>query len=97
MLEPLITATRWEVSCLPEDHVGYRRSIVTIDRRGPDSYAVAYGGFVHDAKGTPEIEPPASERSPEWLARFRHDYPAAAALASRIARVVAVSLTGSSD
>ncbi|WP_410877324.1 hypothetical protein [Nocardia sp. A7] len=94
VLEPQFVATRWAVSCLPEDHAGYRRSIVTIEQRGPDSYSVAYDGFVHDAKGTPEVEPLPSDRSAEWLARFRHDYPAAAALAARIARIVAVSLTG---
>ncbi|MGW6121473.1 hypothetical protein ACWFRF_20695 [Nocardia sp. NPDC055165] len=32
--DPVITITRYSVSCLPPDHCGYGRSLVTIEPRG---------------------------------------------------------------
>ncbi|WP_280305658.1 hypothetical protein [Nocardia neocaledoniensis] len=92
--EPLVAATRWEVSCLPVDHAEYRRSVVMIDQRGPDSYAVIADGWVHDAEGNPAAEPRPSERSEDWLARYRHDFPTAVALAKNLARLSAWFATG---
>ncbi|MBW0275025.1 hypothetical protein ATM97_27880 [Nocardia sp. MH4] len=92
--EPTITATRYEVSCLPPEHAAHRRSTVAIERRGPDSWAVMIDGFAHDAHGEPSIEPRPSERTDEWLARYRFDLETATAVASKLARIAAAMLTG---
>lgn len=92
--EPTVTATRYEVSCLPPEHCGYRRSIVTIEHRGENRWAVMIDGCAHDANGEPSIEPRPSERTDEWLARYRYDLETATAVASKLARVIAAMLTG---
>lgn len=100
-IDPVVTATRYEVSCLPPDHCGYRRSIVVIETRGhargtnpiEHVWAVSYEGWAYDVEGEPSMEPRPSERTPEWLERHRHDLDTATAIARLVAHTVAADLT----
>lgn len=95
--EPIVTATRYEVSCLPPHHGLYRQSIVVVERRGlghHDRWSVGLDGWVYDRDGEPSLEPRPSERTSEWLERYRHDLDTATSIAQQVARTVAADLTG---
>ena len=98
-IEPVLTATRYEVSCLPPDHCGYGRSIVVVANRSnaadpnPRVWSVDLDGWVYDRDGEPSLEPRPSERTPEWLDRHRHDLDTALRIAALVARTVAGDLT----
>ena len=91
--QPTVTATRYEVTCLPPTHPAYARARVMVEQRGVDSWAVMISGMAHDAHGepTPDLRP--SEISDEWRARFRMDLDTATATTQRLARVAAAMLT----
>ncbi|WP_043648110.1 hypothetical protein [Nocardia thailandica] len=91
--EPTITATRYEVTCLPTTHPAYARARVTVEQRGVDSWAVMISGMAHDAHGEPSPDLRPSEITDEWRARWRMDLDTATATAQRLARVAAAILT----
>ncbi|MFD3431132.1 hypothetical protein [Nocardia fluminea] len=92
--DPVITVTRYSVSCLPPDHCGYRRSIVTIEPRGKNRWTVLCDGWAHDVNGEPSMEPQPSERSAAWLAKHSHDLATATVIAENLARTIARVLLG---
>jgi hypothetical protein len=80
-----VEVTQYLVSCLPE-HYGVRRHfMLTVEYRGPDSWAVCSFGGVYSVDGQWTSEPSSSERSDNWKVRYRMPLAQALALAQRLA------------
>lgn len=98
-IDPTVTPTRYEVSCLPPDHRQYGRSIVVVANRGaaadanPRVWSVDLDGWVYDCDGAFSTDRQPSERTPEWIERYRHDLDTALRIAGLVARTVADDLT----
>ncbi|MFF4026902.1 hypothetical protein ACFYY5_29040 [Nocardia elegans] len=88
MIEPSVDVIRYEVSCLPWDHPERDSFAITVEYRGRGKWAVSRFTRCYDIDGSPDWEPIPSERTDEWLARYRHDLDDAL----RIAREVAPGL-----
>lgn len=88
--EPVVRVTQYLVSCLPEEHPDMPWAAVTVERRGPNSWAVKVGAYVYNAAGESDYEPLPSSRTEEWLAEFRHDLDTALEAARKIAPTLTV-------
>lgn len=80
---PWVRATRYEVSCLPEDDINAHVWTIAVEYRGRGLWAVLDGPFAYDADGGRDYEPRSSERQDEWLTRHRFDLDTALAIARR--------------
>lgn len=89
--EPIARVTEYTVSCLPQDHPGHNHFSLTVAERGPGSWAVLRYGFCYDTTGNREYESTSTDRTDEFLARFRFPLDDALALAKRIAPTLNVN------
>lgn len=93
MTEPHVRETRYEVSCLPDDHELYHHMTVHVVWRGGDQWAVTQPWEPTpclSVDGEWEYEPRPSERTDHWKARHRFDLDTALGLAKREAEKATV-------
>lgn len=105
-LIPQTRITRYQVSCLREDHPDADAFTLTVEYRGRDRWAVTRMGAHYDADGgrswgfdwpgnkepvTEEEIAAADQARVEWLSRHRFDLSAALAIAEREAPKVTVN------
>lgn len=92
-MEPTVEVTRYQVSCLPSDHVDAHHFTLYVERRNvdPDRWAVTNGFGCYDADGNHEYESRPSSRTDEFKREFRHSLDDALALAKRIAPTMTVN------
>lgn len=84
MNEPTARATRYEVSCLPDDHELAHSMTIRVEWRGGDRYAVLNRlGYALGTDGEWDHESVPSERADEWKATHRFGLDAALAHAKR--------------
>jgi hypothetical protein len=76
------TATRYVVSCLPEDHAERYHFEITVEWRGKGKWAVKDGSYVLGSDGEWDYEPLPSSREDDWLATHRFDLETALKLAA---------------
>ena len=93
-----VRVTRYEVSCLPEDHPDRESFTVTVQHRDGDRWAVCWGrlcarrdGDWVDRHGRWDWDVPPSVRTDEWLATHRHDLVHALLIARRVALTLVVN------
>lgn len=91
MAEPTVRATRYEVSCLPQDDINTRHFTITVEYRGNGRWAVLDGPFALDAIGARDYEPRPSDREDDWLAAHRFDLDTALAIAKNAAPLIVVN------
>jgi hypothetical protein len=82
---PFVEATRFEVSIFPQGHDARGHFTISIEWRGPDSWAVLDGPFCLGADGVWEYEPRTSERDDVWIAGHRFGLGTAQQLAKQAA------------
>jgi hypothetical protein len=82
---PHVEATRYEVSLFPIDHDARRHFTITIEWRGPDSWAVLDGPYCLGRDGAWEYEPLPSNRDDAWIEAHRFDLDTAQQLAKQAA------------
>jgi len=83
-----VQATRYEVCALPPHYKAWRLFTLAVEYRGEGLWAVLYQGRCIDADGNNEWEPSTSNRSDDFLARFRLPLDQALAIASKFAPTV---------
>ena len=88
---PEVRATRYEVSCVPEDHETRRSLTVAVEYRGRGKWAVLDSPYCLSSAGEWDYELRPSEREDEWLAAHRFDLEAALELAKREAPLMQVN------
>lgn len=76
-----VDIVKYQVSCLPEEHRDRRHYTVTVERRGPGSWAVCGGRGCLSNRGTWDDELLVSNRSVAWLNAHRFDLGSALGLA----------------
>jgi hypothetical protein len=92
--DPIITATRYVVSCLPEGHDERWTYTVQVEYRNDDLYVVTQRLKFANAEGAWEYEPNWPEDGSEadaedaWLAAHRFDHDTALRLARRLAKTL---------
>lgn len=100
--EPEVRVTRYQVSCLPENHPDASLFTIAVEYRGASRWAVTLRGASYDADGNRSWGPP-GDKEPEtpeeiaadnaardeWLRRHRFDETSALALAARFAPTLA--------
>ncbi|MEU6057959.1 hypothetical protein [Streptomyces sp. NPDC047097] len=79
--EPIVQATRYEVSILPAGDINYSVFVLAVEWRGGDRWAVVRHRECLAADGNWSWESLPSEREDEWLAKHRFDLDTALALA----------------
>jgi hypothetical protein len=89
--EPFVEVTRYEVSIFPADADPRRHFTITIEWRGPDSWAVLDSPFCLGADGVWEYEPQPSNRDDAWIETHRFDLDTARELASKAAPYLVVN------
>lgn len=96
--EPEVRVTRYQVSCLPENHPDASLFTIAVEYRGESQWAVTLRGASYDADGNRSWGPP-GDKEPEtpeeiaadnaardeWLRRHRFDEETALDLAARLA------------
>lgn len=80
-----VEVTRYLVSCLPEHYGARRHFAITVEYRGPESWAVCAHGGCFTVDGEWGWEPTSSERDEEWLPKVRMRLEQALGLAQRLA------------
>lgn len=85
--EPIVQATAYTVSCLPDSPEAHLWTI-EVAYRGHNLWAALRHGWCLDAAGRWDYEPLPSSRTPEWLAE--HRFPLEEAL--RLAKAAALLL-----
>ncbi len=85
--------TAYEVCALPLDHLDASSFRLTVELRGPDSWAVLWRGCALGANRVWEYEPRPSEREDGWLATHRFPLERALELAREVAPNVTVNRT----
>jgi hypothetical protein len=88
---PIARVTEYTVSCLPDDHNLASHLSLLVVERSPGRWAVLRNGFCYNAAGEKEYERSGTDRTPEFLEKFRHSRKAALALAKRIAPTLKVN------
>lgn len=83
--------TRYEFSCLPESHEERRYFSIYAEYRGRGKWAVVRDGYCYDADMNYEYERSSSNRTDEFLEKFRHEFVDAIALAAKIAPTLTVN------
>lgn len=91
MAEPIVTATEYTVSCIPEDHIDRGHFEITVAYRGRSLWAVARHRQCLGTDGEWDWESIPSERTDEWLATHRFDLDTALALAREAAPRVTIN------
>lgn len=91
MTEVTMEATTYTFCALPEGNVNFRHYCVTVEKRGPGSWAVMQGGFALGTDAVFDYEPPPGSRTDEWLRTHRFDLPTALRLAEQEAAVAEVN------
>ncbi|WP_405137447.1 hypothetical protein [Nocardia sp. NBC_01388] len=89
--EPVVTVTRYEVSCLPEEHRDRRSFSMSVAYRGGEKWCVTDTFECYDLDGHPSFEGRASCRDDAWSARHWFDLVTALALANRLAPAMRVN------
>jgi hypothetical protein len=89
--EPIVRATRYEVSCLPEDEWDAHLWDIAVEDRGGSRWAVTHHGKCLGRDGLWSCESIPSERRDEWLAEYRFDLDEALELAKRQAPIVKIN------
>jgi hypothetical protein len=91
-LTPTVQATRYTVSCMPEDAAPDAHVFeITVEYRGKGRWAVARFGQCLDANGLWDHELSPSNREDDWLATHRFDLDTALELAKAAAPHVRVN------
>jgi hypothetical protein len=80
-----VEETRYDVSCLPDDHSERHHFIVSVEHRGGDRWAVCWLGRCADRAGVFAYESIPSGREEEWLETHRFDLNTALDIAAGIA------------
>jgi hypothetical protein len=80
-----VEVTSYLVSCLPANYGARRHFMLTVEYRGPDSWAVCSSGGVYSVDGHWTSEPSSSERGDDWKALYRMSLEQALAFAQRLA------------
>jgi hypothetical protein len=88
--DPTVRATRYEVSCLPEDHEAAPHFTITVEWRGNDQWAVTRYGDCFGTDGEWDYEPRPSSRTDEWKNTHRFDLATALDLAKQQAQLITV-------
>ena len=86
-----VRATRYEVSCIPEDNVNARHFTLKVEYRGRGLWAVTDGIDCLDRSGEWSYERIPSNREDEWLATHRFDLDTALGLAKKAAPKMTVN------
>ncbi|WP_189160936.1 hypothetical protein [Sphaerisporangium melleum] len=86
-----MTATRYEVSCLPVDHRERRHFTLTVEYRGRGLWAVSDGFEVLGKDGTWDHEPLSSSREEDWIAAHRFDLDTALEIAKKAAPHITIN------
>jgi hypothetical protein len=68
-----VMITEYTICALPVDNINYRHYAITVEYRGPGSWAVCHEGFCFGTDGDWEYEPQPSSRDSNWLAAHRFD------------------------
>lgn len=89
--DPEVRVTRYEVSCIPEDHETRFSLTVAVECRGRGKWAVLNAPYCLGSDGEWEYEMRPSERDDEWLATHRFDLETALELAKREAPLMRVN------
>jgi hypothetical protein len=90
--EPRVLATSYTVSCLPYDDINSDAFNIKVDYAGHGRWAVRLrGSRCLAADGRWDWEPIPSERTDEWLAKYRFDLDTALRLAKEQAPHVTVN------
>lgn len=84
-------ATTWTVSLLPEASINHHSFAITVEKRGPGSWAVLHYRWCLGADGEWEFEPQQSDRDDEWIASHRFPLEQAIELAKAAAPDVEVN------
>ena len=90
---PLVRATRFEVSLLPEDDEDYLLYVLTIEACGGDRWGVVRHQKCLGVDGEWSRKPALSEREDEWISSHRFDQETALRLAQEAAPQVTVNGT----
>ncbi|MCM6776262.1 hypothetical protein NDR87_18790 [Nocardia sp. CDC159] len=88
-----VHASRYTVTCLPIDHFEAHLFSVHVEYTGRGRWAVRRLKRCYDINGKPDWESIPSERTDEWLDRFRFDRDTALAVARRVAPTLIVNGT----
>jgi hypothetical protein len=83
-----VEVTSYLVSCLPAHYGARRHFALTVEYRGPESWAVCADGGCYTVDGEWGWEPTTSERDAAWLATARMPLAQALELARRLAPAV---------
>lgn len=90
--DPQTRITRYEVSCIPPDHIDADSFTIAVAWRGRDRWAVLLRGmWCLGTDGKWDHEPIPSERTDEWKATHRFDCETALKLAREAAPHVKVN------
>ena len=89
--EPTVRVTAYSVSCVPEDNINAPHFTAKVEYRGRGGWAVTDGFHVYAADGSRAHEHIPTERTDEFLARFRHSELEAVSLAKRVAPTLRVN------
>jgi hypothetical protein len=88
---PTVTITRYEVSCLPQDHIDRDAFAIVVEWRGLGRWAVLRRSSCLGADGKWEWEPQPSSREDDWLETHRFDLDTALRLAKEQAPLITVN------
>lgn len=91
VLEPVVRVTRYDVSCLPHDHIDAPYFTLQVEYRGDGRWAVTRHGYCYNAAGEPDYEPIPSSREDEWLTEFRMSLGDALNVARRVAPTLTIN------
>lgn len=89
--EPRVLATSYTVSCLPYDGIDAEVFSIQVDYAGHGRWAVRQRSRCLATDGRWDWEPIPSERTDEWLAKYRFDLDTALRLAKEQAPLVKVN------
>ncbi|WP_040828896.1 hypothetical protein [Nocardia jiangxiensis] len=85
-LKPQLKTTRFDISCLPENHPEQHAYTLQVEYRGRNKWCVRDGfGFCYDRDGNRSYESLPTNREDEWLAQHRFALMEALVLAKRLA------------
>jgi len=90
-LEPHVDVTRYEVSILPLGHRERSSWTLTVEYRGPDSWAVLWGGMALSSNDGFDYEPSSSNRDDDYKATHRFPLAQAILRAKRVAPKLTVN------
>lgn len=86
-----VRVTRYEVCCLPPDHIEAPHFTITVEWRGGDLWAVCRFKECLGTDGVWDWEPSPSNRTDEWKNAHRFDLDSALALAKDAAPEMTVN------